>query len=206
MSYAVHSLFLTHQGEGAHIGRLAVFIRFAGCNLWSGREEDRATAICRFCDTEFVGGRRYADAEALAEAAGALWPDAQAADKFCVLTGGEPMLQVDTALIRALKARSFRTAIETNGTVEPLSSLDWVTVSPKAGTTLATDHADELKLVYPQPGLEPHDFAGFRATHRWLSPMDGAQLRQNVDAAVAYCLRHPEWRLAIQAHKYWRVP
>ena len=206
MGYAVHSLFLTHQGEGANIGRLAVFIRFAGCNLWSGREEDRAAAICRFCDTEFVSGHRYAAAKALADAAAALWPDPDARAKFCVLTGGEPALQVDTALLRELQARGFWTAMETNGTIVPHPHLDWVTVSPKAGTQLATDQADELKLVYPQDGLGPEELTRFRATHRWLSPMDSPRLRQNVEAAVAFCLRHPEWRLAIQAHKFWGVP
>lgn len=197
-------MFLTAQGEGANIGRTAVFIRFAGCNLWSGREEDRAGAICQFCDTDFVGGSRYADADELADAAIALWPDA--AHRMTVLTGGEPLLQADAPLLAALQARDFYVAIETNGTQELPGQIDWVCVSPKAGAPLVLGEADELKLVYPQQGAEPERFAEFRATHRWLSPMDSPRRAANTRAAAAYCLAHPEWRLAIQAHKTWGIP
>jgi 7-carboxy-7-deazaguanine synthase len=206
VSYTVHSLFLTQQGEGANLGRLAVFIRFAGCNLWSGREADRATAACRFCDTDFVGGTRYVDADSLADTAMALWPDTLAR-RMVVLTGGEPLLQLDEPLLKALRARLFYTAIETNGTLPLPAHVDWLCVSPKAGAPLVLHDADELKLVYPQRGLAPDELAGFSAVHRWLSPMDRPRRRAaNTRAAVAYCRQHPEWRLAIQAHKHWRVP
>ncbi len=203
MSYTVKEIFLTQQGEGANIGRTAVFIRFAGCNLWSGREDDRATATCRFCDTDFLGGVRYGAAE-LAEAAAALWPAEHG--RFCVLTGGEPMLQLDAELAAALRRRGFSLAVETNGTQPIRCHLDWVCCSPKAGAPLVLHEADEVKLVYPQDGIAPGDLQRFRATHRWLSPMDApGRLDENTRAAVAYCLANPEWRLAIQAHKFWRV-
>lgn len=205
MAYTVKELFLTVQGEGANIGRVAVFIRFAGCNLWSGREVDRAHAICRFCDTEFVGGTSFASAEALADAANSAWQGAQD-HKMAILTGGEPLLQADAPLIEALKARSFYIAVETNGTRPLLAPLDWVCVSPKAGAPLVLHQADELKLVYPQPGAPPDDFAQFPARHHWLSPMDGPQRQHNTQEAAAYCLDHPRWRLAIQAHKSWGLP
>jgi 7-carboxy-7-deazaguanine synthase len=204
VTYTVKEMFLTAQGEGANIGRTSVFIRFAGCNLWSGREEDRAGAICKFCDTDFVGGSRYRDADELADAALALWPGA--AHRMTVLTGGEPLLQVDAALLAALKAREFYIAVETNGTQDLPGLIDWVCVSPKAGAPLVLDEADELKLVYPQPGAEPERFADFHATHRWLSPMDSPFRVAHTRAAAAYCLAHPEWRLAIQAHKTWGIP
>ncbi|WP_043363517.1 7-carboxy-7-deazaguanine synthase [Belnapia sp. F-4-1] len=203
MSYTVHELFLTAQGEGANLGRTAVFIRFAGCNLWSGREEDRADAVCRFCDTEFRGGEKYG-LEALVAAAVALWPIG-ASDRFCVLTGGEPLLQVDAPLLDALHAAGFTVAIETNGTQPLPGPVDWVCVSPKAGAPLALARADELKLVYPQAGIDPAEFRAFPALHRWLSPMDGPALAGNTAAAAAYCLGHPEWRLNIQAHKAWGI-
>ena len=208
MAYTVKELFLTAQGEGVNIGRTAVFIRFTGCNLWSGREEDRATAACRFCDTDFVGGTRFATAGALADAAAALWPAPcpPGGPRFAVLTGGEPLLQVDAALIEALRAREFTLAVETNGTQTLSAPLDWVCVSPKAGAKLVLTRADELKLVHPQEGAEPEHFAGFPATHRWLSPMDGPRLRENTRLAAAYCLANPAWRLAIQAHKTWGIP
>jgi 7-carboxy-7-deazaguanine synthase len=208
MTYSVHSLFLTAQGEGANLGRVAVFVRFAGCNLWSGRERDRATAACRFCDTEFVGGTRYLDAEALADAALALWPAANhLGHRMVVLTGGEPLLQVDPPLLAALRSRLFYTAVETNGTQPLPAHVDWLCVSPKAGTTLVLGDADELKLVYPQPGAEPERFASFSALHRWLSPMAAPRrTKRNTAKAAAYCLAHPEWRLGIQAHKTWRMP
>ena len=204
MSYTVKEIFLTVQGEGANLGRPAVFIRFAGCNLWSGREQDRATAVCQFCDTEFVGGTRY-DAANLATAAAALWRGG--GERFAVLTGGEPLLQVDHRLASALRERGFRLAVETNGTQPLPCRLDWVCCSPKAGAALVLQEADELKLVFPQPGLPPEALAGFRATHRWLSPMWAAdRLASNTQRAAEYCLAHPEWRLAIQAHKHWGLP
>lgn len=206
MSYTVHELFLTAQGEGANLGRVAVFIRFAGCNLWSGREEDRATAVCRFCDTEFVGGTRFASAAALADAAVAAWRGDDEAGRMVVLTGGEPLLQVDAALIAALKERGFYIAIETNGTQPMPAPIDFVCVSPKAGAPLVLQTADELKLVYPQIGAEPYLFVDFPARTRWLSPMDGPQRAANTAAAAEYCLAHPQWRLAIQAHKSWGLP
>jgi 7-carboxy-7-deazaguanine synthase (Cx14CxxC type) len=206
MSYTVKELFLTAQGEGANIGRVAVFIRFAGCNLWSGREEDRATAVCRFCDTEFVGGERFRSTEALADAAAALWRTPDTADRLTVLTGGEPLLQVDAALLAALRQRGFTIAVETNGTQVLPAPVDWLCVSPKAGAKLVLDRADELKLVYPQAGIDPARFADFPAAQHWLSPMDGPERRRNTEAAAAYCLAHPRWRLAIQAHKSWGLP
>jgi 7-carboxy-7-deazaguanine synthase (Cx14CxxC type) len=204
VSYAVKEIFLTIQGEGANLGRAAVFIRFAGCNLWSGREDDRSNAICRFCDTDFVGGRRYADANALAQAATDLWPGAH--HRMVVLTGGEPLLQVDSALLSALRSRNFYVAVETNGTQPLPAHVDWLCASPKAGAPLILSHADELKLVYPQPGAVPEQFATFAASYRWLSPMDGLDIRRNTELAAAYCRSHPEWRLAIQAHKTWGIP
>lgn len=202
MTYAVKDVFYTLQGEGANIGRAAVFIRFSGCNLWSGREEDRRTAVCQFCDTDFVGGRRYTE-DQLVAAALALCP---LENRFVVLTGGEPALQVDAPLVRALKRHEFVVAIETNGTVEiaPMG-IDWTCVSPKAGTELRVTVAEEIKLVFPQPGLMPGDLRPVHALHRWLSPMDGPELKQNTAAAIAFCKSHPEWRLTIQAHKSWGI-
>lgn len=201
--YAVKEIFLTQQGEGMNIGRTAVFIRFAGCNLWSGREQDRARATCRFCDTDFVGGRRM-DAVRIAEEASAPWPGPSR--RFCVLTGGEPLLQVDKELVHELRRRGFSIAVETNGTQPLPCHVDWLCVSPKAGAPLLLGKADELKLVYPQAGLAPEDLAAFDAPCRWLSPMDGANRAANTEAAAAYCRAHPEWRLAIQAHKHWNIP
>ena len=183
-----------------------MFIRFAGCNLWSGREEDRGKAVCRFCDTDFVGGQRFGSAEALADAAAAKWRTPDAAARMTVLTGGEPLLQVAAALIEALRQRAFYVALETNGTQKLPAPVDWLCVSPKAGAPLVLGSADELKLVYPQVGAEPEMFAGFPASHHWLSPMDGHECRRNTEAAAAYCLAHPQWRLAIQAHKSWGLP
>ncbi len=206
MPYKVKEIFLTCQGEGANLGRVAVFIRFAGCNLWSGRERDRATAVCKFCDTEFRGGKRYADAVTLADAAAALWP-VDEPKRMVVLTGGEPLLQVDPPLLAALRSRWFYTAIETNGTQAVPGHIDWLCVSPKAGTALMLREADELKLVYPQAGAEPERFEDFNAVYRWLSPMAvPRRTGRNTAAAAAYCLAHPKWRLAIQAHKTWRMP
>jgi 7-carboxy-7-deazaguanine synthase (Cx14CxxC type) len=205
MSYAVKEMFLTLQGEGANAGRRAVFVRFAGCNLWSGREEDRAGAICRFCDTDFVGldgtwGGRYPDAAALAAAIEAAWEGGPTL-RLAVLTGGEPLLQLDSALLAALHRRGFEVAVETNGTLRPPPGIDWLCVSPKSGAPLAVCGGDELKLVYPQPGAEPERFEALAFRHFLLQPMDGPDLAENTAAAIAYCLRHPRWRLSLQQHK-----
>jgi len=204
MSYAVKEIFLTLQGEGAHAGRAAVFCRFAGCNLWSGREQDRATATCRFCDTDFVGtdgtlGGRYISADELADTITAQWVGA--ADRYTVLTGGEPLLQLDTALLDALHARGFAIAIETNGTIEVPTGVDWICVSPKAGAEFVVRRGHELKLVYPQTGAQPEDFAGLAFERFSLQPMDGPDVAANTARAVDYCLRHPQWRLSLQTHK-----
>jgi len=204
MAYIVHERFLTLQGEGLNMGRAAVFVRFAGCNLWSGREEDRATSVCTFCDTEFRGGDRFEGADALADAVFALWPEAAAAP-MVVLTGGEPLLQVDVALIDALHARGFFIAVETNGTQPLPCAIDFVCLSPKSTAPVVLDRADELKLVYPQADALPEKFAAFPARTHWLSPMDGPSLTRNIRAATAYCLAHPTWRLNIQAHKSWQI-
>jgi 7-carboxy-7-deazaguanine synthase (Cx14CxxC type) len=205
LSFAVKEIFLTLQGEGAHAGRTAVFCRFSGCNLWTGREQDRASATCQFCDTDFVGtdgtlGGRYASADALADTIAAQWagsPD----HRYAVLTGGEPLLQIDTALIDALHARGFLIAVETNGTIEPPPGLDWVCVSPKAGADLVLRKGHELKLVYPQAGAPPESFAGLAFERFSLQPMDGPDIAQTTESAIAYCLRHPQWRLSLQTHK-----
>jgi 7-carboxy-7-deazaguanine synthase (Cx14CxxC type) len=205
LSYAVKEIFLTLQGEGAHAGRTAVFCRFSGCNLWTGREQDRATAVCKFCDTDFVGtdgtlGGRYANADDLASAIAAQWEGPQS-HRYTVLTGGEPLLQVDTALIDALHARGFTIAIETNGTIEPPAGIDWICVSPKAGSELVIRKGHELKLVYPQAENAPENFAGLEFERFSLQPMDGPDIAQSTQAAIAYCLRHPQWRLSVQTHK-----
>jgi 7-carboxy-7-deazaguanine synthase len=205
MSYAVKELFLTLQGEGVHAGRRAVFIRFTGCNLWSGREADRASAVCRFCDTDFVGidgagGGRFADAGALAAAAEAAWGEAQA-DRFVVLTGGEPMLQVDDALVNALHATNFRIAIESNGTLPAHPGLDWVCISPKAGSQVVQRTGDELKLVWPQAGINPAELEGWRFANRLVQPLDDADAPGNQAAAIALVMARPAWRLSIQTHK-----
>jgi 7-carboxy-7-deazaguanine synthase (Cx14CxxC type) len=205
VSYAVKEIFLTLQGEGAHTGRAAVFCRFAGCNLWSGREEDRASANCRFCDTDFVGtdgtlGDRYASADELADVVAAQWTGDDS-NRYVVLTGGEPLLQVDGPLIAALHARKFSIAVETNGTIKPPEGLDWICVSPKASDGLTLRQGHELKLVYPQEGAEPEDFADLAFERFSLQPMDGPDVIENTARAVAYCLRHPQWRLSLQTHK-----
>jgi 7-carboxy-7-deazaguanine synthase (Cx14CxxC type) len=205
VSYAVKEIFLTLQGEGAQTGRAAVFCRFAGCNLWSGREEDRASATCQFCDTDFVGtdgtlGDRYGTADQLADAIAAQWT-AGDGNRYVVLTGGEPLLQVDAPLIDALHARKFTIAVETNGTVEAPKGLDWICVSPKAGSTLVLRRGHELKLVYPQAGAAPETFTHLAFERFSLQPMDGPDVADNTARAVAYCLRHPQWRLSLQTHK-----
>nr|WP_047169971.1 7-carboxy-7-deazaguanine synthase [Sphingomonas sp. Y57] len=203
-SYAVKEMFLTLQGEGAQVGRRAVFLRFAGCNLWSGREEDRAAAQCRFCDTDFVGldgdnGGRYAGAGALADRAIALWGGLPGA--FVVMTGGEPLLQVDDALIAALKARGFEIAVETNGTQPAPAGIDWICVSPKADTDIVLRAGNELKLVWPQPGIDPAALESWDFEHFLLQPMDGPHLGDARAAAIAYVMDHPKWRLSTQTHK-----
>ncbi len=205
MSYAVKEIFLTLQGEGAHAGRTAVFCRFAGCNLWTGREQDRPEAVCKFCDTDFVGmdgtlGGRYANADDLASIIAAQW-EGPPEHRYTVLTGGEPLLQVDPALIDALHARGFTIAVETNGTVAAPPGLDWICVSPKAGAKLILRKGHELKLVYPQPENKPEDFAGLEFERFSLQPMDGPDIAQSTQAAIAYCLAHPQWRLSVQTHK-----
>jgi 7-carboxy-7-deazaguanine synthase len=212
MTYAVKEIFYTLQGEGANAGRPAVFCRFAGCNLWTGREEDRAEAVCRFCDTEFVGtdgpgGGKFSSPDALAAAVGAEWPAGDpAARRFVVCTGGEPLLQLDLPLIRALHAGGFDVAVETNGTVDPPPELDWVCVSPKAEAPLRVRSGDELKLVYPQEGAEPERYAALGFRHFFLQPMDGPAREANTRAALAYCLAHPRWRLSLQTHKLLGIP
>jgi 7-carboxy-7-deazaguanine synthase (Cx14CxxC type) len=205
MSYAVKEIFLTLQGEGAHAGRAAVFCRFAGCNLWSGREADRVEAVCQFCDTDFVGtdgtlGGRYPTAADLADVIAAQW-QGDDASRYVVLTGGEPLLQVDAALIDALHNCGFSIGVETNGTQTPPEGIDWVCVSPKAGAELTLRYGDELKLVYPQAGAEPDLFAGLPFERFSLQPMDGPDAAANTQAAIDYCLRHPQWRLSVQTHK-----
>ncbi|TDI67376.1 MAG: 7-carboxy-7-deazaguanine synthase [Alphaproteobacteria bacterium] len=213
MAYAVKELYVTLQGEGANTGRAAVFCRFAGCNLWSGREADRATAQCGFCDTEFIGtdgpgGGAFQSAAALAAAARELWTaDGESAGApFIVCTGGEPLLQLDRALIDAFHGAGFTIAVETNGTLAPPPGLDWICVSPKAGTTLVLRAGDELKLVYPQAGAPPETFAGLDFDHFFLQPMDGPERESNTQKAIDYCLAHPGWRLSLQTHKYLGLP
>jgi len=210
MSYSVKELFKTLQGEGAQAGRAAVFCRFAGCNLWSGREEDRAGATCTFCDTDFVGldgegGGRFAAAGDLADAVARTWGEGEAG-RFVVFTGGEPLLQLDAALIEAVHARGFEIAVETNGTVAAPAGLDWLCVSPKAGAPLLQTAGQELKLVFPQQGLDPESLAGLDFRHFFLQPMDGPERARNTAAAVAYCLAHPRWRLSVQTHKMIGIP
>lgn len=213
MSYAVNAAYYTLQGEGVHTGRAAVFCRFAGCNLWSGREADRATAVCSFCDTDFVatdgpGGGGFDTSDALADHIAAVWTDhaPEAQPPFVVCTGGEPLLQLDDALVSAMHQRGFEVAVETNGTVAPPEGLDWVCVSPKAGTDLVVQAGDELKLVYPQPGAPPEQFAGLAFDHFSLQPMDGPDRESNTLRSVEYCLRHPQWRLSLQTHKLIGLP
>jgi len=205
MSYAVKEIFYTLQGEGANAGRPAVFCRFAGCNLWSGREADRAGAVCKFCDTDFVGtdgtdGGKFDSADRLALQIASQWPQ-RAGRRFTVLTGGEPALQLDRALVGALHERGFEIAIETNGTLELAPGIDWVCVSPKAGTEVKVRSGNELKLVFPQEGATPEEFESWSFEHFLLQPMDGPSKRANTESAIAYCMRHPKWKLSLQTHK-----
>jgi 7-carboxy-7-deazaguanine synthase len=231
--YAVKEIFYTLQGEGAQTGRAAVFCRFAGCNLWSGREVDRASAICQFCDTDFAdtngpGGGKFASAKGLAAAVAEKWlprrsekanagsstrpgapglaQDDRPLRRFVVCTGGEPLLQLDAALIDALHSAGFEIAVETNGTISAPAGLDWVCVSPKAGAALIQQSGDELKLVYPQPGAEPERFASLAFRNFFLQPMDGPQREANTQAALRYCLDHPQWRMSLQTHKLLGIP
>ncbi len=210
MTYSVKEIFLTLQGEGGQAGKAAVFCRFAGCNLWSGREQDRATAVCTFCDTDFVGvdgegGGKFTTPEGLAAAVDAAWTGPQS-DKLVVCTGGEPLLQLDPPLIEALHARGFMIAVETNGTLPAPEGIDWICVSPKAQSTIVQTRGQELKLVYPQPGVDPARFEGLDFERFYLQPMDCADQQANTAAAVAYCLSHPRWRLSVQTHKYLGLP
>jgi 7-carboxy-7-deazaguanine synthase len=211
MAYSIKEIFYTLQGEGAQTGRPAVFCRFAGCNLWSGREADRATAVCTFCDTDFVdtdgpGGGRFASAAALAAAVTNAWPGEAGGAPFVVCTGGEPLLQLDEGLVRELHARGLEIAVETNGTRVPPPGLDWICVSPKAGAQLVLRQGDELKLVYPQSGAEPERFEALEFRHFFLQPMDGPAREANTEAALRYCLAHPRWRLSLQTHKLLGIP
>ena len=216
MTYAVKEIYFTRQGEGAQTGRPAVFLRFAGCNLWTGREADRATARCNFCDTDFVGtdgpgGGKFETADELARAVlGHTLQSVPNMDEsrspFVVCTGGEPLLQLDDAAVAALHAAGFEVAVETNGTQHPPAGLDWITMSPKAGVPFVLTHGDELKLIYPQPGMDPAQFTGLAFEHFFLQPMDGPDLDQNTDLAIRYCREHPQWQLSVQTHKYLGIP
>lgn len=210
MSYAVKEIFLTLQGEGAQAGRRAVFLRFAGCNLWSGREEDRATATCQFCDTDFVGtngenGGKYADAAALADKVQSLWGEA-GGTPYVVITGGEPMLQLDAALIDALHARGFEIGVESNGTLPAVPGIDWLCISPKAGSDVVQTRGNELKLVWPQPGSDWKSMESWSFDHFLIQPMDSVARAENLQAAIQFVMDHPKWRLSLQNHKALGLP
>ena len=213
MSYAVKEIYYTLQGEGAQTGRPAVFLRFAGCNLWSGREEDRADAICKFCDTDFAdtdgpGGGKFPSGAEVTDRVAETWPHPVSAvsKPFVVCTGGEPLLQLDEPLIAALHARGFEVAIETNGTMAAPPGIDWICVSPKAGAQLVQTRGHELKVVYPQDGMDPASFEALDFKHFSLQPMDGPERDGNTELAIEYCLAHPKWRLSLQTHKLWGIP
>ena len=213
MRYQVKEIYYTLQGEGANVGRAAVFLRFAGCNLWSGREADRGHggSCSAWCDTDFLGtdgqgGARFADAASLADAVVATWPAASTASRFIVCTGGEPLLQLDDSLVKALHEAGFEIAIETNGTLVPPAGIDWICVSPKAGADVVLKHGDELKFIFPQPGFEPAQLEQLDFRHFFLQPMDGPELERNTKLALAYCLAHPRWRLSLQTHKILHIP
>ena len=211
MTYAVKEIFYTLQGEGANTGRAAVFCRFSGCNLWNGREHDRAGATCQFCDTDFVGtngagGGSFAKPQELADAVASAWPSAESGTEFVVCTGGEPLLQLDVPLVDALHGRGFQVAVETNGTLPTVPGIDWTCVSPKAGSELVLKRGDEIKLVFPQVGAEPERFEELSFRHFFLQPMDGAELQANTEATLRYCLAHPRWRLSLQTHKLLGIP
>lgn len=211
MTYSVKEIFYTLQGEGANAGRASVFCRFAGCNLWTGREEDRASAVCKFCDTDFVGtngigGGKFPSAEKLALAIEAKWPSADRHRRFVVITGGEPMLQMDQALVEALHDLEFEIAVETNGTIAAPSGIDWICVSPKAATKIVIRQGQELKLVFPQLENDPGDFSGLSFEHFYLQPMDGPDKLRNTAQAIEYCKAHPLWNLSTQTHKVLGIP
>ncbi len=211
MTYSVHEIFHTLQGEGLNAGRPAVFLRFAGCNLWSGREQHRHLAICKFCDTEFVGtggpgGGKFADAAELAAAVSRCWPHDTDGPRLVVCTGGEPLLQLDSAALGALHTAGFEVAVETNGTIAAPTGIDWLCVSPKAGAELVQRTGDELKLVFPQPGIGPGELEHLEFRHFLLQPMDGPELARNTRQAIDYCMRHPRWRLSVQTHKLLGLP
>ncbi len=211
MTYAVKEIFYTLQGEGANTGRPAVFCRFTGCNLWSGHEKDRSTAICRFCDTDFVdtngpGGGKFISAGDIAAAVNRAWQGNGETRKFVVCTGGEPLLQLDEPMVEALHGYGFEIAVETNGTIEPPPNLDWVCVSPKADAELVVAEGNELKLVYPQENADPSRFENLNFTHWFLQPMDGPARDENSQKAVDYCLRNPKWKLSVQIHKFLGIP
>jgi len=213
MAYFIKEIIYTIQGEGAHSGRPAVLCRFAGCNLWTGREEDRATAVCRFCDTDFLGtdgpgGGHFYSAQQLADAVAAKWPRGEdlRSHRFVVCTGGEPLLQLDQSLVDAMHRMGFEIAVETNGTSLPPAGVDWICVSPKARAELVLRSGNELKLVYPQPGAEPEIYEQLEFEHFYLQPMDGPEQEAHTERALDYCLKHPHWRLSLQTHKYLRIP
>lgn len=209
--YTIKETYYTLQGEGAHTGRAAVFLRFSGCNLWTGREEDRRKAICQFCDTDFLdtngpGGGRFKSPQHLAEHVASIWPDQSHSSKFVVCTGGEPLLQLDPPLITALKKQGFEIAIETNGTIKVPLGIDWICVSPKAGAQWIQKQGDELKLIFPQEGITPQDCVDLPFKHFYLQPMDGPHLKENTQKAIQYCLQNPKWKLSVQTHKLLGLP
>lgn len=211
MIYSIKEIFYTLQGEGAHAGRPAVFCRFSGCNLWSGREIDRASAACRFCDTDFVGtdgerGGKFADSEALAHTIASLWPQDYPAHKYVVFTGGEPLLQLDAALIASMHTHGFTIAIETNGTINVPPGVDWICVSPKAGSVLLVERGDEIKVVIPQAGQNLADYAALDFAYFFVQPMDGPDLEANTRLAIETCKQQPQWRLSLQTHKLLQIP
>lgn len=211
MSYSIKEIFYTLQGEGTHAGRPAVFCRFAGCNLWTGREEDRGSAVCQFCDTDFVGtdgegGGKFKTPQAVAARINALWPETHEASKFVVFTGGEPLLQLDEALIDAMHDVGFEIAIETNGTIEVPNGVDWICVSPKMGSQLMVRKGDELKVVIPQLGQDLKAYEALDFTHHYLQAMDSPLLQDNLHKAIDYCKAHPKWKLSLQTHKLLQIP
>ena len=211
MSYSIKTLYYTLQGEGFYTGRPAIFCRFSGCNLWSGLEKDRKKAICNFCDTEFVGtdglnGGKYPTAKSVAKKAYSLWPAETEATPYAVCTGGEPLLQLDSKLIHAFHKNGFEIGIETNGTIPIPEDVDWVCVSPKSGAELIVEKGDELKIVYPQNGLDPLDYEGLDFDHFSLQPMDGLNIQQTTHATLDYCMKHPQWNLSLQTHKLLNIP
>lgn len=211
MTYSVKEIFYTLQGEGTHAGRPAVFCRFAGCNLWTGRESDRTLAICKFCDTDFVGtdgerGGKYADGDALANQIDALWPQTYTKSKFVVFTGGEPLLQLDEKLLAAMHARGFEVAIETNGTIAVPEGVDWICVSPKMGAELVVRRGNELKLVIPQANQNVADYESLDFEHFYLQPMDGPDVERNTRLAIDMCRNNPKWKLSLQTHKLLQIP